>query len=159
MTPVRAITILFALGAAIALVFAVQGGQWWIVDDGTVRASIGPISTRHCMGGGACRSGGMGWIGGDALWVRAGLATYVAGLVAAALMVFVAAANAAGRTARLAATAGVVAAFTAAVAGAGFVLMFPGVVGAIVDRGPWLYAGGIALVLAAAAIVMRRSPP
>jgi hypothetical protein len=149
-------TIALALGAAIALAFAVQGGRWWIFEDGGVVGAIGPISTRHCMGG-ECKNGGLGWIGGDALWVRAGIATYVAGMVAAAIMVFVAAANAAGRIARLAASAGIVAAFTAAISGAGFVLMFPGVVGSRGDRGPWLYAGGIALVLATAALVMRRS--
>ena len=67
-----------ALVGAALLAIAVQAGRWWSVAGGDV--TIGPLSSRTCMGG-TCRDVGLGWLAGSGLWLRAGMAITIEPLV------------------------------------------------------------------------------
>jgi hypothetical protein len=144
-----------AIAGAVLLAIAVQGGHWWqlhATELGDV--TIGPMSTHRCFGG-DCKVVGLGWIGGTLGWARAGQAVYAGALCAAALLVFSAASLAARRVIRVVAKSGVVAAITAAVAGVAFVALFPGLEGAALGRGLWLFVGGIVLAVAGQILILR----
>jgi len=146
------VAIVAALAGAAGLALAVEGGRWWMIGD----VGVGPIGTQRCFGG-DCQPGGLRWAGGSDLWERAGVATYTAGLVAALVLVILAGAVAAGRTARLPAVVSVVAIATAAGAGALFVTTRPELPDGEVARGIWLFGGAlIAAAVAAAATLWRR---
>ena len=149
----RALTIGIALAAATLLAIAVQGARWWEVGDVT----IGPISSHRCFAG-ECRVVGLAWLGGGTGWARLGQATYVAALLSALSLVIVAGALAAKRVVRIAAKSGLVAASTAVVAGVLFLVMFPGAEGASLGHGVWMYAGGLALAIAAHVRLLRTPP-
>lgn len=152
----RWVTILCALGAAAALAIAVQGSPWWRIGD---EVGIGTVSTRHCFGEGACQQAGLGWTGGSTTWIRAGAATYAAGLVTALVLVALAGSLAARSTGRLPAASAGVATVTAAVVSAVFIATRPMVPGTEVSRGAVLF--GLGLVLSAVAVVttLRRARP
>jgi len=148
--------IALALAAACCLALAVQGGRWWLIGDDV---AIGPVSTEHCFGG-TCQRGDLTWANGGDTWLRAGVAAYGGGLIAAAVLVALAGALAARRSGRLVAGVSAVAAVTALVPGAIFLATFPGVDGAVLGRGIWLFGAGLAAAIAAAVLVLsRRSAP
>jgi hypothetical protein len=142
----------FAMLSASAFAVSVQAGRWWSLAD----VEIGPFGSRQCFGG-ECRPAGLGWIDGGERWARIGIATWAAGLMAMLVLVVLAGAVAAGRIPRLAARTALVAIGVAIVSSAAFVIGYPGVAGAGVDRGLVLYAGAIVLGLAAAITVLRRA--
>lgn len=147
----RWIIVGIAVVAAAAFTLSVQGGRWWSVSG----FEIGPFGTYRCFGG-ECKSAGLGWTGGSERWMRTGTGVWAAGLISMLTLLVVAGAVAAGRVPRLAAKAALVSIATAAVTGALFVVQFPGVQGASVDRGLILFAAAIALGAAACAFTLRR---
>ena len=148
------IVTVLALGAACAFAFSVQMGKWWALGD----VEIGPFGSKHCFGGGDCKLGGLGWVGGGDRWMRLGMATWAGGLVSALMLVILAAALAAGRVPKLVAKSVIVALATATLAASVFVAEFPGVTGASLARGTWLFVTGVAVALVAAIVVLRASP-
>ena len=86
------------------------------------------------------------------------MATWAGGLVTVLMLVVMSARLAANRVPKLVAKSVLVAIATASLAGTVFVAQFPGVEGASLARGAWLFALGIALALAAAISVLRASP-
>ena len=146
----RWLVVALALVAAIAFALSVQAGDWWHAGE----VAIGPFGAHHCFGG-DCRTTGLGWLGGDDLWMRSAVATRVAGLVAMFVLVIIAGAVAAKRVPRLFARITVVSLATAAVCGTYFYVRFPGVEGAALGFGVPLYALAIAVGAAAAIITLR----
>ncbi|MCE9580821.1 MAG: hypothetical protein K8W52_47345 [Deltaproteobacteria bacterium] len=146
----RILSIALALLGASAFAMAVEGGHWWTLDE----VSVGPVSTMQCFGG-TCAQTGFDWIGPPGSWVRWGAAAYAAGLVAALVLVTLAASLASKRNGRLAARVSVIAAGTAVAAGGLFIYTFPSLPGMVMDRGIWLYGGGVALAAAAALVALR----
>ena len=151
-TRTRWIVALLAIAAASAFALAVQGGHWWSIGEVT----IGPFGSHHCFGG-SCRTTGLAWIGASDLWMRVAIGTGAAGLLAAALLVMLGGAVAAGRVPKLLAWTGGVAILTASVVGAFFLAGFHGVGGAHATpgRGVALFFGAIPLGLGAAMLVLR----
>jgi hypothetical protein len=159
-----------SLIAASVLALSVQGGRWWTIGP---EVAIGPIGTIHCFGaagapgapeaagaddpGGGCQRGTLTWTGGSPLWMQAGTAVYAAGLIAAFALVALAAALAAKRTGRLAAGVTIVGAVTALAMGALFIATFPGVPGAVIGHGIWLFGGGLLAAGGIAITILRAS--
>lgn len=144
-----------ALLAAAGFACAVQLGRWWAVGD----VEVGPFGSRHCFAAGGCQPAGLGWIGGTPQWMRFGMATWAGGLIAMFALVVMAAAIAARRVPRLAAKAVLVSIATAAITGTVFIAQFPGIDGAHLDRGAWLFGGAVLLGIVAAIGVLRARKP
>ena len=147
----RWIFVVLALGAACAFAFSVQLGRWWSIGD----VEIGPTGSRHCFGAGDCKLAGLAWVGGGDRWMRLGMSTWAGGLGATLMLVIMAARLAANRVPKLVAKSVLVAIATASLVGTAFVATFPGITGATLDRGAWLFVAGVALALAAAIGVLR----
>jgi len=147
----RWLIVALALLAALAFAFSVQLGCWWSIGD----VQIGPFGSRHCFGGGDCKLASLAWVGGGDRWIRLGMATWAGGMVSTLVLVIMAAGLAAKRVPRLVAKSLLVAVATAALAGTVFVAQFPGVRGASLDRGAWLFAGAVLLAIIAAVSVLR----
>jgi hypothetical protein len=143
---------MFALLSAIAFAMSVQGGRWWSIGD----VEVGPFGGRQCFGN-ACRPTNLAWMGEHERWMRTGMATWAAGLIALAVLVVIAGAIAARRTPRLAAKMALVAIATAAIVGGLFFFQFPGAQfpNAEVDRGVGLFVVAIVLGIAAVIPVLR----
>ena len=139
-----------AVVAAAAFALSVQAGRWWSV----AGFEIGPFGSYRCFGG-ECRSAGLGWTGGSERWMRTGTGVWAAGFLSMFTLLVVAGAVAAGRVPRLAAKVALVSIGTAAVTGALFVIQFPGVQGAGVDRGLLLFWAAVALGATACVAVLR----
>ena len=148
----RWIVVALALAAACAFAFSVQLGKWWAIGD---VAEIGPFGSRHCFGAGECKHADVSWVGGGDRWMRLGMATWAGGLVTAFMLVVMSARLAANRVPRLVAKSVLVSIATASLAGTVYVATFPGVEGAGLARGAWLFAIGVVLALAAAITVLR----
>jgi hypothetical protein len=150
-SPARWLSILLALAAGIAFALSVQGGQWWDIDGSTV----GPFGARLCHDA-DCRSGGLASLGGDR-WMRFGMATWAAGLIALLVLVVMAAAIAARRVPKLVARTVLVSVVTGAIAGVAFVATFPGerFPSAAIAHGAYLFAVAVVLAAAAAITVLR----
>jgi hypothetical protein len=146
----RWIIVVFALIAASAFALSVQAGRWWSVGD----VEIGPFGSRQCFGG-DCRPTSLSWVGGSERWARAGIATWAGSLISTLVLLVIAGAVAAKRVPRLAARTALVAIATALLAGIGFIAQYPGVQGAGVDRGLFLFGGAILFGAAAAIGVLR----
>lgn len=146
----RWITVAIALAAACAFAISVQGGRWWSVGD----VEIGPFGTHSCVTG-QCQPTGLGWVGGTERWIRTGMGVWAAGMISMLLLMMIAGAAAARRAPRLVAKTALVSIATATVTGALFVAQYPGVEGAGVDRGLWLFGGAIVFGAAAALGVLR----
>lgn len=140
------------LVAASAFAIAVQAGVWWSVGEVT----IGPFGSHHCFGG-DCRGSGLAWIGPHDLWLRSAIATGVAGALASFLLIVVAGAIAANRTPKLLVRMTLSTIVTAAACGTYFVVQFPGIEGAHLDRGALLFLVGIVAGLATCVLVIRRA--
>ena len=151
----RWLVIALALAAACAFAFSVQLGKWWAIGD---VAEIGPFGSRHCFGAGECKHADVAWVGGGDRWMRLGMATWAGGLVAAFMLVVMSARLAANKVPKLVAKSVLVAIATASLAGTAFVATFPGIEGASLARGAWLFVTGIVLALTAAITVLRASP-
>jgi hypothetical protein len=115
---------------------------------------IGPFGSYRCFDG-ECRSAGLGWIGGSERWMRTGTGVWAAGFLSMFTLLVVAGAVAAGRVPRLAAKVALVSIATAAITGALFVIQFPGVQGAGVDRGLLLFVAAVALGATSCVAVLR----
>ncbi len=126
-------------------------GRWWSIDN----VEIGPFGSRHCFGVGDCKISGLDWVGAGDRWMRLGIATWAGGLVATLMLVITAARLAANRVPKLVSKSVLVAIATASLAGTFFVVTFPGIPGATLARGAWLFVAGIALGIAAAVGVLR----
>lgn len=149
----RWIIIGLALAAACAFAFSVQLGRWWAIGD---VAEIGPFGSKHCFGTGDCKLASLAWVGGGSdRWMRLGMATWAGALVAVFMLVVMSARLAANKLPRLVAKSLLVAIITASLAGTAFVAQFPGVEGASLARGAWLFVLAIAFALAAAISVLR----
>jgi hypothetical protein len=146
----RWIIVGIAVVAAAAFAVSVQAGRWWSV----AGFEIGPFGSYRCFGG-ECRSAGLGWIGGTERWMRTGTGVWAAGLLSMLVLLGVAAAVAARRVPRLVAKMALVSIATAAVTGTLFVIQFPGVQGAEMDRGIPLFVAAIVLGAAACIAVLR----
>jgi hypothetical protein len=141
-----------ALAAACVFALSVQLGRWWAIAD---VAEIGPFRSKHCFGGGECQGAGLAWLGGGDRWIRLGMATWAGGLVTAFMLVVMAARLAANAIPKLVAKSVLVSIATASLAGTAFVATFPGMEGAQLARGAWMFFGAIVLALAAAISVLR----
>lgn len=150
----RWIVVALALVAASAFAVSVWAGRWWSIGD----VEIGPFGSKQCFGG-DCHATGLGWVGGSERWLRMGTATWAGGLIAMFVLMIVAAGVAARRVPKLAARTALVAIGTAVVAGVAFIAQYPGVDGARVDRGLWLFICAVVLGTAAAIGVLRTAPP
>ena len=151
----RWLVIALALAAACAFAFSVQLGRWWAIG---ADVEIGPFGSRHCYGVGGCKIGDLFWVGGGDRWMRLGMATWAGGLVAAFMLVVMSARLAANKVPKLVAKSVLVAIATASLAGTVFVATFPGIEGASLSRGAFLYMIGVALALTAAISVLRANP-
>ena len=149
----RIATVVLALGAASALAIAGAGLPWWSMTD----VAIGPTYSARCFGG-DCERISLDWVG-DPSWSRFGVATWGAGLIAAACAVVLAAAVASRRTGRLAAKVSIMSAVCATAAGGAFVGTFPGdggmTNGMRHDLGGYLYFAGVVLAVTAAVLALR----
>lgn len=145
----RWIAIGLALVGAVAFAMASMAA-WWIAGE----ATIGPFGTHHCFGG-DCKSTGLSWTGGTDLWMRSGIATRAAALIATALLVLLAGALAAKRVPRLVARTTIVAIAASIVTGSYFFAKFPPLGGESLGLGPLLYGGGVVTGLVAAVLVLR----
>ena len=125
----RWIALGFALVGAAALALS-SIEAWWLAGE----AAIGPFGTHRCFGG-DCQSTGLSWLGGSDLWMRSGVATRAAAIIASALLVLLAGALAARRVPRLVARTTVVALAAGVVTGAYFVAKFPPLDGASLGLG------------------------
>ena len=146
----RLIPVVLALTAATAFAISVQVA-WWSVAE----VSIGPFGSRHCFGG-ECRSSGLAWIGGSEMWMRSALAARAAGYIAMFVLLMFAGAVAAKRTPNLVARGCLTAIITATAAGAYFAAAFPGLGGASVAHGLFLFVAGVVLGVAAVVVWLRR---
>lgn len=90
--------------------------------------------------------------------MRLGVATWAGGLVTALMLIVMAAGLASNRIPKLVAKSVLVSIATASLAGTIFLATFPGMEGAVLARGAWLFFGGIVLALAAAISVLRAAP-
>lgn len=153
--PTRWPTILLALLATTAFAWSVQGGRWWVIDI----AELGPFGARVCNDSG-CTSGELASFGGGPQWMRFGMATWGAGLIAGFVLLVMAARVAARNVPRLAARTVVVSLATAAIVGGLFVAKFPDdrLPPADLARGALLYAIAIVLGALAAVSVLRTKP-
>ncbi len=86
------------------------------------------------------------------------MATWAGGLVATFMLVVMSARLAANKVPKLVAKSVLVAIATASLAGTVFVATFPGLQGASLARGAWLFAIGVVLALVAAIRVLRSNP-
>ncbi len=150
----RWIIVAIALIAASAFAVSVWAGRWWSIGD----VEIGPFGSKQCFGG-DCRPTSLTWIGGSERWMRTGMATWAGGLISMLVLLIIAAAVAARRVPRLAARTALVAIGTAVVAGISFIVQYPGVDGASVDRGLWLFGAAVVLGAFAAISVLRARIP
>jgi hypothetical protein len=148
----RWIIVTLALGAAMLFALSVIGGEWWTISD---VASIGPFGSRRCFVEGDCRATGLAWVGGDSRWMRIGMATWAAGMIAMLALAALAATAASNRSPKLLAKLVMSAVLTAALAGAAFVALFPGLEAAALGRGSILFAIGVVLGLASALLLVR----
>jgi hypothetical protein len=149
----RWLIVAIALVAATAFALSVWGGRWWSIGE----VEIGPFKSRQCFGG-ECRPASLTWIGGTERWLRMGMATWAGGLISMLVLSIVAAGVAARRIPKLAAKTALVSIATVTIAGALFVAQYPGVDGAGVDRGLYLFACAIVLGIVAAVGVLRARP-
>ena len=149
----RWLTILLALGAATAFGISVQGGQWWTIGE----VSIGPFGSQHCFGG-KCRVSDLAWLG-EPRWLRIGVATWAAGMLAMLVLVGVAATLASRRYPRLLGKLSLVCVATATVAGVAFLALFPEVPGSTAGRGVPLFAGAILGGAVTAVRLLRHRAP
>lgn len=147
-------TVAIAVLAAAAFAISVWAGRWWSIEG----VEIGPFGSKQCFGG-DCRPTSLSWIGGSERWMRTGMATWAGGLIAMLVLLVTAAGVAAKRIPRLAARTALVAIATVTITGVLFVMQYPGVDGATVDRGLWLWLTGIVLGSIAAVSVMRARIP
>jgi hypothetical protein len=143
-----------ALLAAAGFALSVQALSWWRIGG---EVGIGTTSSRHCFGGDACQSTGLGWTAGGDTWVRAGAATYAGGLLAALLLVTLAGALTAKSTGRLPAMSAAVTTVCVAVVGAIFVFKRPPLTGIELGLGPIVLAAAIVSAVAAVALTLRRA--
>ncbi len=150
----RWIIVAIALVAASAFAVSVWAGRWWSIGD----VEIGPFGSKQCFGG-DCRPTSLTWVGGSERWMRMGMATWAGGLISMLVLMIVAAAVAAKRVPRLAARTALVAIGTAMITGIAFIAQYPGVDGASVDRGLWLFACAVVLGAVAAISVLRARIP
>lgn len=150
----RWVIVAFALAAATAFAISVWAGRWWSIGN----VEIGPFGSKQCFGG-DCRPANLGWVGGSERWMRMGMATWAGGLIAMFVLMIVAGAVAARRRPVLAARTALVAIGTAVIAGVLFVAQYPGVDGASVDRGLFLFAVAVVLGAAAAIGALRLPKP
>src|SRR5262245_24031872 len=141
---------LIALVSAALFALSVQAGHWWSVES----FELGPFGSRQCSNG-ECRPLGLEGIA-NARWVRFGMATWAAGMVATIVLAALAAATAAKRRPRMLAKMLLVADATALVVGVGFVVLRPELPGLHVDRGLVMFSGAVVLAAAAALLVLRR---
>ncbi|MEO8706753.1 MAG: hypothetical protein ABI867_42395 [Kofleriaceae bacterium] len=143
-------TIALALVAGIAFASSVQGGHWWVIGG----SEIGPFGATRCEG---CGPAGLSWLGAGEQWIRFGVATWAAGMIAMVVLLVLAAAVAAKRVPRLVAKMTLVAIVTAVITGAIFFAKFPrDVFPADIARGIWLFVIAIVLGSAAAIMVLRQ---
>ncbi len=143
-----------ALLAAVAFAISVWAGRWWSIGD----VEIGPFGSKQCFGG-ECRPTSLTWIGGSERWMRMGMATWAGGLMAMLVLLIMAAGVAAKRIPRLAARTALVAIATVTITGVLFIMQYPGVDNATVDRGLWLWLAAIVLgSIAAVGVVRARIP-
>jgi len=150
---IRWLTAVLALLSASAFSMSVQGGRWWVIGE----AEIGPFGAKRCFEG-SCVPAGLSWLGAGERWIRFGMATWAAGLIAALVLVVMAARLAVRRVPRLAAKTALVAIATATITGGVFFAQFPGDYDSEPARGVLLF--GIAIVLgAASAIQVLRTRP
>lgn len=149
----RWLIVAIALLAAAAFAISVWAGRWWSIGD----VEIGPFHSKQCFGG-ECRPTSLTWIGGSERWMRMGMATWAGGLIAMLVLLVTAAGVAAKRIPRLAARTALVAIATVTITGVLFIMQYPGVDGATVDRGLWLWLAAIILGSIAAIGVMRARP-
>lgn len=89
------------------------------------------------------------------MWERGASATWAAGLISMVVLIGLAAATAANRVPIVLARTALVAIATAFVAGAYFVIAFPGVTGASIGYGAVVYGVAIALGATASIRVLR----
>jgi hypothetical protein len=136
------------VGAAVLALSSLEA--WWVAGE----VAIGPFGSHHCFGG-DCQSGGLAWLGGSDLWMRAAVATRAAALIGTALLVILAGALAARRVPRLVGRTTIVALSAATITGGYFLAKFPPLGGEHVALGPVLYAAGIVLGAVAAVLVLR----
>jgi hypothetical protein len=146
----RWIAIALALLGAGAFALSVQMGRWWVIGD----VEIGPFGSRHCFDG-QCRGASLSWLGGDPRWIRFGIATWAAGLLAMLVLVMMAAGLAARRIPRLVAKSVLVTIATGTVTATVFVTQFPGMTGAALARGVWVFALAVLLGTISAVWVVR----
>lgn len=140
------------VGAAALALSSIEA--WWT----TGEAAIGPFGTHVCLGS-DCKARGLSWLGGTDLWMRSGVATRAAAIIATALLVLLAGALAAKRVPKLVARTTMVALSAAVVVGAYFFAKFPSPGGDRMATGPGLFAAGIVLGAIAAILVYRMPAP
>jgi hypothetical protein len=148
----RMLSAVAGLVAAASLVAGTFTMSWWEAPYGNTDAHIGMRALRVCVQG-ECTTLALSRLG-ELGWVRAGVAASVAGGLAAALLLFAAAALAIGRVPRLLARTTLVAAVVALVTGLGFALGFPHE-GARAGYSMALFLAGAVVAVAVAVAALR----
>jgi hypothetical protein len=147
----RWLVVAFALAAASMFATAAVAGHWWSIGD----IDIGPFGSRRCLGDDCATA----YIGASAHWLRFGIATWAACLIAALVLVITAAGVAARRVPKLAARTSLVAIGTALAVGGAFIVQRPSLPGVATEHGLFVFAGAIVVGAIAALIVTRARPP
>ena len=127
-----------------AVLFAISAwvGQWWT----DAEVAIGPMGSRHCMGG-ECRDTGLAWTGGSDLWMRSAVATWAGCLITMVLLLAIAGAIAANIKqermmngfARTLAKSALTALVSTAIAGCYFIAKMPALAGLQIAQGLVLF--------------------
>jgi hypothetical protein len=151
----RLITLVLALLAASGFTLAVQS-PWWTVAE----VHVGPFGSRHCFGG-ECREAGLAWLteGRGELWMRSAIASRAAGFIAAFALLMLAAGLAAKRVPTLIARGSAAAILTAAATGGYFLAAFPGIPGATVARGVYMFLAAVLFGVATIVMFIRSTRP
>jgi hypothetical protein len=142
------------LAIASGFIIAVQALPWWNIG----AATLSPIKSRNCFGG-ECRVSDLRWTTGTESWIRMGVATYAAGMIAAVVAIMCAAGIAAKRLPTLLAKMLIVAGITCAVTAGIFVVGLPTLAETSIASGTVVFAVSVALIAVAAFRILRRTDP
>lgn len=160
----RSAWLVVILGLVAGVLFLLGGFTlgWWTYADGELQVSIGLREARMCRPGPAeeaCSVVSLRRLisGDDVRWLRAGTGSYAAAWIAAMLSLAMAGLTAAGKRSRLLARTGLVAAASAGVVGALFVMWAPPDVAREAGYGAGLYFLGAVLAAACAGLGLARA--
>lgn len=153
----RPLAIALALCAAILVLLGTLTTNWWSYESDGWKQSMGLQEARFCNAE-VCRSGPVGGLGNDELWVRAGTGSYAGGFVAGGLLLAAAAMLLLGRQPDLLVKTAIVAGASALVSAIIFVALVPEFPRMTVGYSMYAYLAGCVLGVSAGVVAVRQLP-